>query len=113
MAKVVVDTVLTKAQQVLLAWEANPDFQLGTMTLDNFKAELQKLTNQVDATERARLVYTDLVNQRDDQASVVSDLVTRTRSGFRAFYGPDSSQYELVGGVRRSERKSPSKTPKS
>ena len=49
------------------------------------------------------------VNQRDDQAYNLNQLVTRARSGFRAVYGPDSSQYEQAGGTRSSERKSSSK----
>ncbi len=113
MVKVSIDPVLTKAHQVVMAWEMNPDFQFGTMTLVAFKVELQKLTAQVEAAERAKLAYADLVNTRDEQASTLNDLVTRARSGFRAFYGPDSSQYEMAGGKRRSDRKSPTRTPKS
>jgi hypothetical protein len=107
MVKVSIDPVLTKAQQVVMAWEMNSDFKLGTMTLEEFKVELQKLITQVEASDRAKLAYADLVNSRDQQASTVNDLVTRARSGFRAYYGPDSSQYEMVGGKRRSDRKSP------
>ena len=33
------------------------------------------------------------------------DFVTRTRSAVRAAFGPDSAEYQLVGGTRRSERK--------
>jgi len=112
MVKVSIDPVLTKAQQVVMAWEMNPDFRFGTMTLEEFKLELQKLTTQVEASERAKLAYADLVNSRDEQASIVNDLVTRARSGFRAYYGPDSSQYEMAGGKRRSDRKSPVRNAK-
>jgi hypothetical protein len=37
----------------------------------------------------------------------LGEWVTRARSGFRAVYGPDSTQYEQAGGTRSSERKKP------
>ena len=37
---------------------------------------------------------------------ILSDLVQRARAGFKAVYGPDSTQYEQAGGTRRSERAS-------
>lgn len=112
MSKVSIDPVLSKARQVVIAWEMNPDFQFGTMTLETFKLEMEKLIVEIEAADRARLAYAEMVNSRDIQASTVNDLVTRARSGFRAFYGPDSSEYEMAGGKRRSDRKSPTRTPK-
>jgi hypothetical protein len=35
----------------------------------------------------------------------LSDLISRARSGFRAAFGPDSTQYQQAGGTRRSKRK--------
>jgi hypothetical protein len=52
-----------------------------------------------------------LRNHRDDQTVKVNELCTRARSGVRAFFGPDSSEYELVGGTRTSERKKPQRKP--
>jgi hypothetical protein len=37
------------------------------------------------------------------------DKVKRVRAGVKANYGDDSSQYEMVGGTRLSERKSPTR----
>ncbi len=36
-------------------------------------------------------------------------LITRAHSGIRAPFGPNSSQYEEAGGVRKSERKRPAR----
>jgi len=40
-------------------------------------------------------------------------LVTRARSGIRSVFGPDSTQYEQAGGTRTSERKTPTRKPKT
>ena len=55
--------------------------------------------------EAKRSELTRLVNERDSEAEALNELNTRARSGFRAVYGPDSSQYEQAGGTRKSERK--------
>jgi hypothetical protein len=34
----------------------------------------------------------------------------RVRAGVKANYGDDSQQYEMVGGTRMSERKTPRRT---
>jgi hypothetical protein len=40
-------------------------------------------------------------------------LIVRMRSGVKAIYGGDSSEYEMAGGTRLSERKSRSKRDKA
>ena len=35
------------------------------------------------------------------------DQVKRVRNGIKAVYGDNSSQYEMIGGIRKSERKRP------
>ncbi|MBD0369930.1 MAG: hypothetical protein ICV60_03685 [Pyrinomonadaceae bacterium] len=39
----------------------------------------------------------------------MASINTRALSGYRAIYGPNSSQYEQAGGTRSSERKRPTK----
>jgi hypothetical protein len=75
--------------------------------LDTFQLK----RSEVDA---ARIHLTRLVDELNDQAGGINGVVTRARSGMRAFYGPDSAQYEQVGGTRQSERKpSKAKQPKT
>jgi hypothetical protein len=52
-------------------------------------------------------------NQRDALYTELWDKVKRARSGVKANYGDDSSQHEMVGGTRLSERKSPTRKTKS
>jgi len=39
-------------------------------------------------------------------------IIESAHSGIRAQFGPDSSQYEEAGGVRKSERKRPARKAK-
>ena len=52
----------------------------------------------------------ELVEVRNQRDAVGIDLwnnITRTRSFMKGFYGPDSTEYKLAGGTRKSERKKP------
>jgi hypothetical protein len=53
---------------------------------------------------------TDLRNQRDASNREIWTMVKRVRSGIKPFFGDDSSQYEMVGGTRVSDRKTPRRT---
>ncbi len=52
-------------------------------------------------------------NRLQDNARTGNEVVTRARSLIRGQFGPDSDEYEKVGGTRASERKpSAKRTPK-
>ena len=53
---------------------------------------------------------TNLRNQRDATYYSLWDLVKRVRAGLKGSFGDDSSQYEMVGGTRLSERKTARRT---
>ncbi len=48
---------------------------------------------------------TSLRNQRDAISQNMWDKVKRIRMGVKANYGDDSSEYEMMGGTRLSDRK--------
>ena len=80
------------------------DLNLAALT-----AELQNavpLQSQMDALETQ---LTDIRKQRDALHGSIWDKIKRVRNGVKANYGDDSSQYEMVGGTRLSERKSPAR----
>ncbi len=111
--KVSADGVLAEATLIINTWTANADFKLGDITLAKFKSAFDGLDTANTAVETRRTELTGLMNDRDDQAAELNEWVTRARSGFRAVYGPDSTQYEQAGGTRSSERKKPSRRPKT
>lgn len=51
----------------------------------------------------------DLRNKRDALNLGMWDKVKRIRSGVKSIYGDDSSQFEMVGGTRLSDRKTPTR----
>ncbi len=105
--------VLEDSQRITQVWEANTDFKLGAITLAKFKEVKDGLDSTLGEIETGEMELTALKNKRDSLASELSELVTRTKSGFRATYGPDSTQYEQAGGTRKSERAKPTRKPKA
>lgn len=100
-----VEDTLTDAAKVVDVWEANPSFVMGTVSLDTFKASMTTLEAASGTVESKRTELTGLMSNRDVQAQAMSDLVSRARSGVRAAFGVDSTEYEQVGGTPRSKRK--------
>ena len=49
----------------------------------------------------------DLLNQIDDAITAMNDMSSRVLSGGKFKFGANSSEYEMLGGVRKSERKKP------
>ena len=98
--------VISQAQVVADAWgQIDPQLTLGELTQAGLRESIgasAPIENEIMSLE-TRL--TELRNQRDDLYASIWDQVKRTRSGVKAIYGDDSSQYEMVGGTRFSERK--------
>ncbi len=102
--------VLEQAQSVANAWsQINGEMTFGELNLASLNDDLRQtgpLQSQMDTLE-TRL--TDLRNQRDALFLSIWDKVKRVRASVKGIYGDDSSQYEMVGGTRLSERKSPTR----
>jgi hypothetical protein len=49
----------------------------------------------------------------DDRKRRLRDFNLRIQAAVKALYGPDSSEFELVGGLRRSDRKKRARTTKA
>lgn len=98
--------VYEQAKSVLDAWCQTDDqltfgqLNAGALTMDVNRARAidESLTNLENK-------LTDLRNQRDEVNLILWDKVKRVRAGFRASFGDDSSQFEMVGGTRTSDRK--------
>ena len=95
-----------QARAVLEAWkEIDPELQIGGLApaaLDDNLTQIGDLLAQMDKLEAQ---MTDLRNERDAVIAEAWDKVKRVRTGMKAIYGDDSSEYEMVGGTRLSERK--------
>ena len=105
------DKVLSDGEQIARVWAENTSFSLGEVTLTNLQTRLTELRQKHDQIEDLRTQMTALTNDLNQRTAERANIVTRARSGFRATFGPDSSQYEQAGGTRSSERKRPKTKP--
>jgi hypothetical protein len=98
--------IVERARAGLEAWRSiDPSLAIGEMDIAALEAgiaEIGSVYSQIDALE-ANLI--DLRNQRDDLGVALWDKLKRLHAGVRAIYGDDSSEYEMVGGTRLSDRK--------
>ncbi|HEX8457798.1 MAG TPA: hypothetical protein VF656_10915 [Pyrinomonadaceae bacterium] len=103
------DATLADSEQIERVWAENPTFALGEITLAKLQSKLKDLRQKREQAETLPTQLTALSNDLNAQMAELTTINTRARSGFRAVYGPDSTQYEQAGGTRASERKRPSK----
>jgi len=102
------DSIIADGEQIARVWEENPTFTLGEVTLTGLQSKITSLRQKRDQAETLRTQSTALANDLKEQTTEMAGIVTRARSGFRATFGPNSTQYEQAGGTRSSERKRPS-----
>ena len=98
--------VIEQAQVIADSWrQINPELTLGDLS----QAGMQEKLDSVIPIEKEIITLenslTNLRNERDAGYEEIWDYVKRARMGIKAIYGDDSSQYEMVGGTRLSDRK--------
>jgi hypothetical protein len=100
-----IDSVLNEIERIVRVWMDNPTFTLGEVTLQNLQAKIAELRQKRDQLEALRMQVTALTNDLSDGAAELAGIRTRALSGYRAVYGPSSTQYQLAGGTPANERK--------
>lgn len=80
-------------------------FKVGELTNAALEADLEKAAAAKNLLSKLEIQITDQRNQRDAAYGELWKKVKRMRAGVKAIYGDDSSQYEMAGGTRLSERK--------
>ena len=102
--------VLEQAQSVLDAMnQIDSGMNIGSVNNATLSADITQANQLVSQMNALEAQLTNMRNQRDTLYAALWDKVKRVRSGVKANYGDDSSQYEMVGGTRLSERKSPTR----
>ncbi len=77
------------------------------ITLANYEVEINKTQAKLSEYNTALSKIDDLYNLYNAQRDVLKDWNERILTGVATKYGKNSSQYEMAGGVRKSERKKP------
>lgn len=78
------------------------------VTADKYEVEVTKFNEALKAYNTALSTIDDLYNECIAQETVLKEWNERVLNGVAFKYGKDSSQYEMAGGTRKSERKKPS-----
>lgn len=95
-----------QAQSTLEGWKKiTPATPIGALTPETVAAELAKVQPLLAEIDALDAQLTRIRNQRDVVYDTLWDQVKRIRNGVKAIFGDDSSEYEMVGGTRSSERK--------
>jgi len=107
-------TVLDTARQRLAGLKAIlPPPDMGkNLTIEGFAAKIEGYSDRQDSYNSKLASLDDETNQLDDLEQRLSDLNQRVLAGVKAQYGPDSSEFEQVGGVRTRDRKRPGRPKK-
>jgi hypothetical protein len=89
----------------------DPALDLGNdMTVANYERTINNFTGLLGQYNTALSTVDDLYNQCIDSLKGITDMSERMLSGVGFKYTKNSSEYEMAGGTRKSERKKP--TPK-
>ena len=102
------DDVREQAKAVIKIFNETPDLKMiidkttyTGATIAELDAAVGAADVQVDAN-KAELIT--LLNSRNDQAKLLNLVLVQGRKSIAGYFGEDSSQYELAGGKRKSER---------
>jgi hypothetical protein len=104
-----ISKVIDKAQHRAAGLASiSPDLDLGnSLGLATYKAMITETRNKLEAYNNA-LSVADAANNALKQSEKELAMTTeRMLVGVAFKYGKDSSEYEMAGGVRKSERKRP------
>jgi hypothetical protein len=77
------------------------------LTIPFYEGKINAFATQVDAYNQALAALDQMLNELNDAEADLIEWNRRYLSATEAHYGPDSSEYELVGGTRKSDRKKP------
>lgn len=110
-SKYKLEKVLTSSGRIIRVWTENPTFTLGEITLAGVQAKVAGGQTKQGELEDLKMRMTALSNEINAIAAELAGINTRALSGFRAVFGPNSTQYEQAGGTPTNERKHSSKKP--
>jgi hypothetical protein len=82
------------------------------MTEEAYQAEVDGYSTELDAYNGEIAALDDKTNRLDVREQRLADFNQRILAAVKMHFGPDSSEVELMGGVRRSDRKRKTRTSK-
>ena len=92
----------------LKKFRTEPDFG-AALTVAAYETEINGYAVDENTYNQDLAALDDKQNRLDARENGLNDLNQRMFSATKAQFGSDSSEFELVGGTRRSERKKPTR----
>jgi hypothetical protein len=99
------EVVLNDAETIATAWTAYPEFEVGTYRAEDFIKERDALFAANKEVKAKRQELKGLMSDRDSQATVVHDLVSRAKLGLQSKYGINSKVATQIGAARMGRRR--------
>ena len=100
--------VREQAEVAAAAWgKISLTLTVGELTYPSLLAEIDNAAVIDREITNVQAILVEKVNRREATYSVLWNKVKRFRAAVKGIYGDDSSEYEMVGGTRISERKPP------
>lgn len=108
-----IDRDIQKAQRRLEGMKAiSPTLDLGEgVTVAAFEAAVNLPVTLIAQYNAILSQADDLLNQINAASVGMSEMSVRVLDGIKFKFGADSSEYEMSGGTRKSERKKPVRKP--
>ena len=102
--------ILAQATEILAACkQIDPEMRAGSLTQDSLAEALTEARHSQSQIATLEKQLADVRNKRDQRLTQMWDAVKRVRATVKGAYGDDSSEYDLVGGTRLSERRRPAR----
>lgn len=104
-------TILETARQRLSGLKTiTPKPTFGpSLDIDQYEQEVEAFDANLNKYNETLTVLDRLANELDAGEAQLRDKNRRMLAAAEALYGPDSSEYEAVGGTRTSDRKNTTK----
>jgi len=104
--------ILTQAIEAQAAWgEIDEGMTFGTLNIGALVMDVNRIRTIEGSLATLEAQFTEMRDQRDDLCEAAWDKVKRVRAGVKATFGDDSTQYNMIGGTRISDRKTVRKSP--
>src|SRR5689334_10729405 len=98
--------ILKRLSAAIAVWQQiDPKLKIGSLSVTDYLATLDRAKAIQTEIKTLEVRLTDLRNQRDDVNSQSWNYIVGPRAAIKGIYGDDSTQYEMIGGTRRSDRK--------
>ena len=100
-----VPKLLQEANEVKKALEKIGIGLPDSISAADMETKIAALETAVDELDALNAERTRMVNVKAEQAGALSDYIVQVRSAVKGIFGADSTEYDMVGGTRTSERK--------